>query len=138
MELTFKDIQVKKKTCKECGKHRLHEEFATASWKTLADGTRKHYRRRYCQKCYYIRINKRKYGELKKWYYKYKQTLECEHCGYNRKPRALEFHHTHNNKKANVSDMIGNKNSIETIMKEIKKCVVLCVLCHAEQHDSGC
>ena len=122
------------KTCKECGKERLHEEFATASWKTLSDGTRKHYRRRYCQKCYYVRINKRKYGELKKWYNEYKQTIECFECGYDRYPRALEFHHTHDNKKSNVSDMIGNLNSKQTIMAEINKCVVLCVRCHAEKH----
>ena len=122
------------KTCKECGKERLHEEFATASWKTLSDGTRKHYRRRYCQKCYYVRINKRKYGELKKWYNEYKQTIECFECGYDRYPRALEFHHTHDNKKSNVSDMIGNLNTKRTIMAEINKCVVLCVRCHAEKH----
>lgn len=132
--MLVKNIEPIKKTCKECGKEKLHEQFATASWKTLSDGTRKHYRRNYCHKCYYIRVNKKKYAELKKWYYEYKQTVKCYDCGYDRYPRALEFHHTHENKKANVSDMIGDLHSKETIMKEINKCIVLCVRCHAERH----
>tara|TARA_Y100001951_G_C11049169_1_gene134606 strand:- start:65 stop:481 length:417 start_codon:yes stop_codon:yes gene_type:complete len=129
-----KDVKAIKKECKECGKMKLHDQFATASWKTLADGTRKHYRRRYCHKCYYKRVNKKKYLELKKWYNNYKQKQQCKDCGYDRYPRALEFHHTKNNKLHNVSDMIADLFSKTTIMKEIKKCIVLCVRCHAEKH----
>jgi len=136
MSIMFKDIKETKRQCKECGKSKLHNEFATASWKTLSDGTRKHYRRRYCQKCYYVRVNKRRYSEIKKWYYSYKSKISCTDCGYDRFPRALEFHHTNDNKKANVSDMIGDLYSIKTILKEIKKCIVLCVRCHAERHDT--
>lgn len=134
--MLFINIVENKKKCKGCGKYKLYEKFASASWKTLADGTRKHYRRKYCQKCYYIRVNKIKYGKLKKWYNEYKQNIKCSICGYDRFPRALEFHHTHNNKKANVSDMVGDLYSQKTILKEIKKCIVLCVLCHAEMHDT--
>ena len=36
-------------------------------------------------------------------------------------------------KVANVSDMVYDMTSIKTILKEIRKCVALCVLCHAEE-----
>ena len=49
-------------------------------------------------------------------------------------PQAIEFHHVDpSTKVANVSDMAYDMFSIKTILKEIAKCVALCVLCHAEE-----
>jgi len=123
-----------KKKCKTCGKHKLHEEFATASWRTLKNGERKHYRRPHCHKCWYFKTTKPKRDVIVNWYKEIKLSLSCECCGYDRIPQAIEFHHVDpSTKVANVSDMAYDMFSIKTILKEIAKCVALCVLCHAEE-----
>ena len=123
-----------KKECKTCGKHKLHEEFATASWRTLKNGERKHYRRPHCHKCWYFKTTKPKRDVIVNWYKEIKLSLSCECCGYDRIPQAIEFHHVDpSTKVANVSDMAYDMFSIKTILKEISKCVALCVLCHAEE-----
>ena len=132
--MLIKDIEAIKKECKDCGKMKLHEEFATASWRTLSDGTRKHYRRKSCCKCYYKTINKKRREKLRHWYLNIKEKQKCCECGYNRYPRALEYHHVEKNKSHNVSDMINAMFSKKAILKEMNKCIVLCVRCHAEQH----
>tara|TARA_R110002096_G_C14425924_1_gene709525 strand:- start:48 stop:545 length:498 start_codon:yes stop_codon:yes gene_type:complete len=138
-KMIIKDVRPIKKQCKDCGKFKLHEEFATASWKTLKSGERKHYRRKSCHKCYYVSNNKPKRNKIVTWYKEVKMSLSCESCGYDRVPQAIEFHHVKpSTKVGNVSDMVYDMNSIKTILKEIKKCVALCVLCHAEEtHQQG-
>tara|TARA_B100001094_G_scaffold208977_1_gene202892 strand:+ start:9818 stop:10216 length:399 start_codon:yes stop_codon:yes gene_type:complete len=132
--MLIKDIKPIKKECKDCGKMKLHEQFATASWRTLSDGTRKHYRRKSCSKCYYKSLNAKRRAELREWYLSIKNKQKCVDCGYDRYPRALEYHHTEDNKSHNVSDMIGDMFSKAAILKEMSKCIVLCVRCHAERH----
>lgn len=64
----------------------------------------------------------------------YKESLSCERCGFS-DFRALEFHHSnHNEKDFNVADMIRSGSSIETILREIEKCEVLCSNCHQIEH----
>lgn len=56
----------------------------------------------------------------------------CSKCGYNKCNRALNFHHLHNKKF-----VIGTKTQLpklEALQKELKKCVLLCANCHAEEH----
>lgn len=60
----------------------------------------------------------------------YKQARGCSNCGYKEYPQALQFDHLRD-KKANVSDLIRSDYSLETIMKEIEKCQILCANCHA-------
>ena len=128
------DIKEIKRKCKECGKLKLHEDFATASWKTLKSGERKHYRRPYCHHCYYLRVNKIKRDARVVWYKEIKLGISCDCCGYDRIPQALEFHHIDpSTKVANISDMVYDMISETAILKEIAKCVALCVLCHAEE-----
>ncbi len=137
--MLIQEVRPIKKKCKTCGKHKLHEEFATASWRILKNGERKHYRRPHCHKCWYFKTTKPKRDAIVHWYKEIKLSLSCECCGYDRIPQAIEFHHVDpSTKVANVSDMVYNDYSIKTILKEIRKCVALCVLCHAEEthHDS--
>ena len=62
----------------------------------------------------------------------YKSNLGCAKCG-ETKPYMLEFHHRDPNEKDfNISDR--SRASIETIMDEIEKCVVLCSNHHKEFH----
>ena len=55
----------------------------------------------------------------------------CADCGYNKSAYALQFDHISDDKKLNVSDLIGKDYGWETILEEIEKCEVVCGNCHA-------
>lgn len=59
----------------------------------------------------------------------------CVHCGES-DIRCLEFNHL-GNKKGNISDMIG-KVELNTLLKEISKCEVLCSNCHRKYTCKQC
>lgn len=57
---------------------------------------------------------------------------KCAHCGYDKCPAALEFHHLDPSQKDfGVSDTFRDFAKLE---KEVDKCIVLCANCHAEEH----
>ena len=63
---------------------------------------------------------------------KNKKEHPCVKCGCN-KFYLIDFHHT--NPKEKDYAISDNPNaSIETILKEIEKCVPLCANCHREFH----
>jgi len=92
-----------------------------------------------CRSCENVRRDKRRL-KVSNWYYDYKSSLSCAKCGYSKEtsknftPKALEFHHPQANKEIQISSFQSAGWSIETIEKEILKCVVLCSRCHAEVH----
>ena len=61
---------------------------------------------------------------------------KCSVCGYDRCLSALEFHHNHENKEGHVSTFI-KKGSRQKVLKEAKKCILLCANCHRELHYKG-
>ena len=68
------------------------------------------------------------------WFFSYKRKLTCQYCN-EKRWYLLEFHHKSGYiKRWDVSDMISGGQSIETTLKEIKKCLVLCANCHRELH----
>jgi hypothetical protein len=81
-------------------------------------------------------LNKRakeRIARNKKFIREYKLSIGCQKCGYKKTYHALEFHHKDgDDKKYNVSLM--KTLSIETIKKEIEKCMVVCANCHREIH----
>lgn len=93
-----------------------------------------------CKKCS-LAVKKDRRKKNRTWLKEYKETLSCTVCGYSKKTnktfssRALEFHHEKNNKSFSVSNGIAQGNSIDTIKKEIDKCIVVCARCHAEIHS---
>ena len=58
---------------------------------------------------------------------------KCERCGYN-KPimAAYAFHHLDPSKKE--YEISSNTRSFAKAKKEVDKCILLCVRCHAEVH----
>lgn len=62
----------------------------------------------------------------------------CEKCGYNKNIAALQFHHKNPEEKEMKLDirMISSK-SMETLYKEVDKCMLLCANCHAEIHNEN-
>lgn len=66
----------------------------------------------------------------------YKLTKGCSICGYKKSARALQFHHTKDDTKSNdISRMVAQGRSLNSIYLEVEKCIVLCANCHSELHD---
>lgn len=57
----------------------------------------------------------------------------CSDCGYNKCIAALDFHHINPNTKDSDIKSLGQRKW-ESILKEIKKCKLLCSNCHREHH----
>ena len=108
---------------------------------------KKQYRKEYYQRTkeksqeYYIE-NKEKYKKRnkesrkrnKEYVNDYKiKNGGCARCGYNKHPCAIDFHHE-DSKKENISRLVKSAASIETIEEEISKCILLCAICHREEH----
>lgn len=62
----------------------------------------------------------------------FKKDNPCSKCGETRF-YVLDFHHL-SDKKYNVSCAIFRAISLDTLKKEIEKCVLLCANCHRELH----
>ncbi|MCK9595957.1 hypothetical protein M0R19_02110 [Candidatus Pacearchaeota archaeon] len=60
---------------------------------------------------------------------------KCSICGYNKCINALDFHHK-GDKEKEITILIKN-DSREKILKETKKCILLCANCHREVHHKG-
>lgn len=72
--------------------------------------------------------------DIQAWYQEYKTTLKCSHCPENH-PACLDFHHVNpGEKELTVSTMAGHGRSIQKILEEIAKCIVLCANCHRKLH----
>ena len=112
------------RTCKICGETKPITEFYKAG---------KGYYRHECKVC------KSKYEVIKaqerqKAYKEWKNTLQCEQCGFS-DGRALQFHHHDDNKEFNIASKVSSC-SLDTIKKEASKCQVLCANCHQILHAS--
>lgn len=80
--------------------------------------------------------NRTRRAERKVWFF---ETIlkgkVCEKCGENC-PACLDFHHIDpKTKTAAVSRMINEFRSKESILKEIKKCIIVCANCHRKLHS---
>jgi hypothetical protein len=57
----------------------------------------------------------------------------CSLCGYSRSINALEFHHLIPKEKSyEISDGIKNGLSLQQLMLEVSKCILVCANCHRE------
>jgi transposase len=59
----------------------------------------------------------------------------CILCGYDKRPRALEFHHVDPSRKRFALSRKGVTLSLAALRAEAGKCVLLCSNCHAEVED---
>ena len=59
---------------------------------------------------------------------------KCSRCGYNKCISALHFHHIDPaSKEFGISD--GVTRAWNRVVEELRKCVLLCANCHAEQEE---
>lgn len=126
--------------CTSCGQEKPLEEFSFRNKKKGIRQTR-------CKAC--IRAYNRQHYQVNKRYYKKKARrrndqyrvlaqryivnylLEhpCVDCG-ETDPLVLDFDHVRDKKRLNVSEMVHSCYSIDSIKKEVAKCVVRCANCH--------
>ena len=60
---------------------------------------------------------------------------KCSRCGYCKNLSALQFHHVSPQDKSIPLDLRRLSNSRwEVLLKEARKCLLLCANCHAEIH----
>ena len=63
--------------------------------------------------------------------------LECSSCGYNKSKYALDFHHVDSDTKDySISRFQQGHFSRDTIIQELKMCIILCANCHRELHGN--
>ncbi len=128
---------------KKCGKCKNEKPLDTFSkCKSTKDGYQKA-----CKKCrkleqakYYAnnkelvkeRARKSKKERRKKWN-DFKSTLKCSICGEDF-GHCIEFHHLDPNKKEFTLCEQRDSLSWDKLMKEVKKCAILCGNCHTKVH----
>ena len=93
-----------------------------------------------CRKCFWTHKKYLPSGRIenRKRLNAYKSKASCS-CGYALKrdkerfsTRSLTFHHEHDNKVANISNMMNH--SWKKILEEINKCIIICFNCHMAIH----
>ena len=72
--------------------------------------------------------------EMRVWYYSIKKRFTCVACGESH-PACIEFHHKNREEKDfAISEAIVKGYDKGRILKEIMKCIPLCVNCHRKVH----
>ncbi len=60
---------------------------------------------------------------------------ECLHCGFNKNPIALDFHHLDKKTKFFRISQTSVKIDEKTLVEEMAKCIVLCANCHRIEEE---
>lgn len=79
------------------------------------------------------------YKSIKDWRVRTKDRIvesmggKCVCCGYNKHTSALELHHLNpSNKMFSFGGIRARPKSWDSIVQELRKCVMVCCLCHRE------
>lgn len=133
---------MRKKKCTICKQPKPIKDFNKK--KSSPDGYQPHCRecnRKASRKYYHsnrehhkkvtMRRHRKRVVLLQQFTYDYLKEHACVDCG-EKDPRCLEFDHLRDKKK-NVSNMIQDGASLETLKKEIEKCEVRCANCHRKK-----
>ena len=133
------------KICKKCG---VEKEVSNFSKQTKsADGYYswcKECAKEYRYKRYYDNIEESRRKTNKKraerviWLRSLKEGIPCKDCGKFYDPSCMDYDHVcdTSEKIKNVSRMVLDNSSKESILEEIKKCELVCLFCHNKRtHD---
>jgi hypothetical protein len=75
--------------------------------------------------------------QRREWWAEYRKQFKCSSCTENH-PACLDFHHLDPSEKDDcITNMVRGARSVETIEKEIAKCICLCSNCHRKLHHDG-
>lgn len=108
------------KLMKVCSKHGLTQHYVDSSGRAR------------CMKCRVNAVQKRR-DKIKQIAIEYKGG-KCSICGYDNCIGALEFHHLNPKQKDFGIGSKGYTRGIETVKKELDKCILVCANCHREIH----
>lgn len=118
------------KVCKGCGGEFNREMFAKSSTSTAGNPTYTGW----CKSCFVRRRSSIHKERVAKAASELGIELKCSRCGYSTCLSALDFHHCDDTtKEKGIGSMRGS--SYESILREMKKCVILCKNCHVEIHS---
>jgi hypothetical protein len=79
-----------------------------------------------------LEYQNKRYNDTLDIFQRWRKTLKCCRCGEN-DVACLEFHHSNpETKENNVIRMVSR--SVKSVIKELKKCVVVCANCHRRIH----
>jgi hypothetical protein len=132
---------MEKKRCPRCRRWKKFDEF---SWKSQKERRlssecknchnklrRKYYKENKAKEVRRVTARKK---ETQRWYMELKTNLVCP-CGEDH-PACLEFHHRGRKKKGEILSLAATRYgwSKKRILKETKKCDVLCSNCHRKKH----
>ena len=111
-----------KKVCSKCKETKPIEEFARKNKERLQS---------WCKGCLYT-------SQKKRWKERKQKIVEllggkCCKCGYSKNSAALDFHHEDPSIKEDNWAKTRQK-SWDKVIKESKKCILLCANCHREIH----
>ena len=84
----------------------------------------------------YIGIKKRENIALLKQEVRKAKSVPCLDCGVEYPPYVMDFDHVRGDKLGNISSLIHNSISIQTLRDEIAKCDIVCSNCHRERSFS--
>lgn len=114
------------KICTKCHRELPITDF---NWRNKEKGTR----RSECKYCHSDYM-KQKYHQKKDIIQNLKAQCSCAKCGDNR-GYVLDYHHLDPQEKTDtVARMTSNTSSLEKVLEETEKCIVLCANCHREFH----
>ncbi|MBR9705542.1 hypothetical protein GOV14_00755 [Candidatus Pacearchaeota archaeon] len=143
------------KTCKKCGEIIKGRQFVNGKYRNFQ-------RRKYCLKCspfgsgntrkleapikFDVCCRKKRDTEkYLKWQKKARKERKnklveafgscCSFCKYDRCHKALEFHYVDPSEKNITISTLGILTKWVKIIKEIKKCIMVCSNCHREIHS---
>ena len=79
-----------------------------------------------------LEYQKKRYNELLDVFQQWKGTLKCSRCGES-DHACLDFHHS-NPAEKEVGVIRQITKSMSSVLRELKKCVVVCANCHRRIH----
>lgn len=85
-----------------------------------------------CKKCRVEAVQRRR-DKVKQLAVEYKGG-KCAICGYDKYIGALDFHHLDPEQKDFGISSKGYTRGIETVKRELDKCILVCANCHREIH----
>lgn len=80
--------------------------------------------------------NNEKRRKIQTGFTRFKETIGCQKCKYNKCGACLDFHHSNGKKEKRINASLW-KSWSEKFRKELAKCSLLCKNCHHELHYIG-
>lgn len=122
------------KAVSEFGKNASRQDGLQSQCKTCRKVTNNNHYKNSAQRRKRIRENAKKFSEQSIAYVEsLKEAASCPICGES-SPCALDFHHKHNEKKEFIISEGKTSYSLNKLIPEINKCIIVCANCHRKIH----